>query len=124
MNQLILLILFFCLSVVPAGAQEEARVLNGDECVALGGEIVNTLGGESCGKAELLGKVSGMRCPCICCKKAETVQEEPVFDGEQCAESGGYVKLDPGGGGSCEEGEESLGFIPVGYEGGICCRKK
>jgi len=48
--------------------------LTSDECVAKGGEVINTLNGEGPGKTctsqeAFLGTVTGLRCPCICCRK-------------------------------------------------------
>ncbi len=44
--------------------------ITSDECSKLGGEIINTLNyGSCCSQDNFLGTVSGMKCPCICCKK-------------------------------------------------------
>lgn len=43
--------------------------LTGDECVAKGGEIVNTLSNPKYDRKLLLGEVVGMKCPCVCLKK-------------------------------------------------------
>ena len=59
----------------------EERILSGDECAELGGEIINTLSQEDCGEDEYLGEVEGMRCPCICCKKKDV-----EFDAEPSTE--------------------------------------
>lgn len=46
-----------------------APLLTGNECAQRGGQIVNTLGGQGCPSPEaFLGTVTGMRCPCVCCR--------------------------------------------------------
>jgi hypothetical protein len=50
---------------------EEPCEVTSDACTATGGSIVDTLGAEggSCPVGqENLGSVTGVRCPCICCK--------------------------------------------------------
>ncbi|WP_437924257.1 hypothetical protein WMF37_35240 [Sorangium sp. So ce291] len=46
---------------------------------------------------------------------------------EDCEEEGGHVIGDPGEGSSerdgCPAGEELLGDVRFGVEGGICCRR-
>lgn len=45
------------------------RTLTSEECVARGGHIINTLGGDGCKTSDaFLGEVVGLRCPCVCCK--------------------------------------------------------
>jgi hypothetical protein len=44
--------------------------ITSDECIKLGGEIINTLNyGSCCSEVDFLGTVTGMECPCVCCKK-------------------------------------------------------
>ncbi|WP_437669388.1 hypothetical protein [Sorangium sp. So ce131] len=46
---------------------------------------------------------------------------------EDCEDAGGYTIPDPGDGSSqrdgCPAGEELLGNVEFGIEGGICCRR-
>lgn len=42
---------------------------------------------------------------------------------EACESMGGYFMGDPGNGSvRCGAGEDNLGFVTFGFEGGICCR--
>lgn len=42
---------------------------------------------------------------------------------EECIAAGGQARWDIGDGQvACDEGEEEIARIPVGIEGGICCR--
>jgi hypothetical protein len=49
------------------------------------------------------------------------------LDPEDCEDANGYVIIDPGDGSShregCPAGEELLGSVEFGIEGGICCRR-
>lgn len=54
----------------------ETKITNGEpyitsnECVSKEGTIVNTLGGEGCKSRDtFLGTVTGLKCPCVCCKE-------------------------------------------------------
>ena len=41
-----------------------------EECIELGGEIINTLdSGNCCSEKNFLGTVIGVECQCVCCKK-------------------------------------------------------
>lgn len=50
-------------------------------------------------------------------------EDGPIDTAKECEAAGGRVAPDPGGGVSCEPGEEQIGNIPFGYEGAICCRR-
>ena len=106
MKHTTLLIFFLLLNATIATAREP--VLTGDECVQAGGKIINTLDGSTCGADDqLLGKVSGMRCPCVCCKGPEISLKE--FQ-ELCETTGG-VFLD------CAAAFAAICSEPVTLEG-------
>ncbi len=50
-----------------------SRQLTGDECVSVGGKIVNTLGFEEWNQEDYIADVKGMRCPCICVKENNVI---------------------------------------------------
>lgn len=44
------------------------KTVTSAECGAQGGRIVNTLSGSGCDANEtIIGEISGLRCPCVCC---------------------------------------------------------
>ena len=75
-------VIFGCKQATNTSMEKEDGTMNiqltGDECVAKGGEIVNTLGNPKYDKKLLLGKVIGMKCPCVCLKKEEAMMEKDL----------------------------------------------
>jgi ABC-type branched-subunit amino acid transport system substrate-binding protein len=67
MKNLFLLITFVFLCYSHSIADE---AITSEECTNQSGRIVNTLNEKQCQENETeIGKVSGMRCPCVCCAK-------------------------------------------------------
>ena len=72
-------------------------VIDSQECARLGGEVINTLSDECGSDDKLLGKVKGLRCPCVCCAKNKATEVHTVklvLDGNTLElESGQIVRL-------------------------------
>ena len=69
MKRFIPAIIWMCLFCIPTRACSSNDIITSSECAQSGGEIINTLTEEGCkSESEFLGEVSGLRCPCICCK--------------------------------------------------------
>ncbi len=70
-------VIFGCKQATNTSMEKEDGTMNiqltGDECVAKGGEIVNTLSNPKYDKKLLLGEVVGMKCPCVCLKKDDSM---------------------------------------------------
>jgi hypothetical protein len=74
---LVVLVALFVVSLLSFGDKSQECVVHGqepeitsDECVELGGEVIDTLGDEGCcSEDNFLGTVIEMKCPCICCKR-------------------------------------------------------
>ncbi len=63
-------------TTMPTDSEEECAsygdepYLTQEECIELGGEVINTADKEHCWTTKnFLGTVTGLRCPCICYKK-------------------------------------------------------
>ena len=73
-------VIFGCKQATNTSMEKEDGAMNiqltGDECVAKGGEIVNTLSNPKYDKKLLLGEVIGMKCPCVCLKKEESMTKD------------------------------------------------
>ncbi len=94
--------------------------LNSTQCDALGGRLVNTLGG-SCSSGESnAGEVEGLQCPCICCVPSEPQRHR--MNSTDCDSLGGRVinRL----GESCASGERDAGDIEGVLCPCVCCVPK
>ena len=58
----------------------DEKMIDTTQCEQLGGEIINTLTQKNCEPPDsYLGTVSGVRCPCICCKKPYSPKTNPDY---------------------------------------------
>ncbi|MCC6759078.1 MAG: hypothetical protein IT395_05605 [Candidatus Omnitrophica bacterium] len=88
---IILLLLLF--SATPSFA--EPQTITTTQCAELGGEIINTLEQKGCEPPSgYLGTVTGVRCPCICCKRADTPKAAPDYSATIIYKDGHEVSAD------------------------------
>jgi len=95
LRKIIILTILLIGSLAHAQTYTVERVIDGNECTELGGEIINTLSQADCGSNEYLGEVEGLKCPCICCKKIEAVVSSSFYFVERVID-GDTIKLTNG----------------------------
>ena len=63
-----IIIILILILFLTACTKSNLPKLTSEECTSMNGVIINTLS-ENCPSEDIIGEITDLKCPCVCCKK-------------------------------------------------------